>query len=131
MLSTPTGSKKEEAREALAENMEAVGTSTAVKETIDTIFSHLEEEIGSDKPPQILEENEDQVSVTESSKAETRSVKSVRRISSKQKLEMFKNLPTARRDEYRTYTAQPNLGSKHKRSGGKLLNVKENKREET
>ena len=43
--------------------MEAAGTSTAVKETIDTIFSHLEEEIRSEKPPQILEENEDQVSV--------------------------------------------------------------------
>ena len=71
--------------------------------------------------------------------ADSRSVRSVKRVSSvtaKQKLEMLKHLPAARKDEYRTYTTQTNhqsnkaVNNKHKKSTAKLgnLSVRENKR---
>ena len=142
MLSTPKQSKKLEHKDTHAEteeNIEATGTSVAVKDTIDTMFQQIkqttdiEDEIKISKHPQV--ENEDQTSLTDSTKTDSRSVRSVKRVSSvtaKQKLEMLKHLPTARKDEYKTYTSQPtkSANNKHKKSNAKLVspNVKENKR---
>ena len=94
MLSTPKQSKKLEHKDTHAEteeNIEATGTSVAVKDTIDTMFQqvtqtlHLEDE----KHPQVLDaEHEDQTSITSKTDT-TRSVRSVKKLSSKQKLEMF------------------------------------------
>ena len=143
MLSTPKQSKKLEHRDTQVEteeNIEATGISVAVKDTIDTMFQQIkqttdiEDEIKISKHPQV--ENEDQTSLTDSTKTDSRSVRSVKRVSSvtaKQKLEMLKHLPTARKDEYKTYTSQPNkaaANNKHKKSNVKLvnLNVKETKR---
>ena len=129
MLSTPKQSKKLEHKDTHAEteeNIEATGTSVAVKDTIDTMFQQIkqttdiEDEIKISKHPQV--ENEDQTSLTDSTKTDSRSVRSVKRVSSvtaKQKLEMFKHLPSARKDEYKTYTAPPNkpaANNKHKKS---------------
>ena len=143
MLSTPKQSKKLEHKDThveTEENIEATGTSVAVKDTIDTMFQQIkqttdiEDEIKISKHPQV--ENEDQTSLTDSTKTDSRSVRSVKRVSSvtaKQKLEMLKHLPTARKDEYKTYTSQPNkaaANNKHKKSNVKLvnLNVQETKR---
>ena len=138
MLSTPKQSKKLEhsnARVETEENIEATGLRVAVKDTIDTMFQHLqettniEEEIKSSKPAEQIEDAD------LTSLADSRSVRSVKRLSSvtaKQKLEMLKHLPNARKEEYKTYTThhhhQPNKA--HKKSTAKLvnLNVKENKR---
>ena len=145
MLSTPKQSKKLEQKDThveTEENIEATGISVAVKDTIDTMFQQIkqttdiEDEIKLSKHPQV--ENEDLTSLTDSTKTDntSRSVRSVKRVSSvtaKQKLEMLKHLPTARKDEYKTYTSQPNkaaANNKHKKSNVKLvnLNVKETKR---
>ena len=142
MLSTPKQSKKLEHKDThveTEENIEATGTSVAVKDTIDTMFQQIkqttdiEDEIKISKHSQV--ENEDQTSLTDSTKTDSRSVRSVKRVSSvtaKQKLEMLKHLPTARKDEYKTYTSQPtkSANNKHKKSNAKLVspNVKENKR---
>ena len=142
MLSTPKQSKKLEHKDThveTEENIEATGTSVAVKDTIDTMFQQIkqttdiEDEIKISKHPQV--ENEDQTSLTDSTKTDSRSVRSVKRVSSvtaKQKLEMLKHLPTARKDEYKTYTSQTtkSANNKHKKSNAKLVspNVKENKR---
>ena len=142
MLSTPKQSKKLEHKDThveTEENIEATGTSVAVKDTIDTMFQQIkqttdiEDEIKISKHSQV--ENEDQTSLTDSTKTDSRSVRSVKRVSSvtaKQKLEMLKHLPTARKDEYKTYTSQTtkSANNKHKKSNAKLVspNVKENKR---
>ena len=139
MLSTPKQSKKLEhsnARVETEENIEATGLRVAVKDTIDTMFQQLqettniEEEIKSSKPAEQIEDAD------LTSLADSKSVRSVKRLSSvtaKQKLEMLKHLPNARKEEYKTYTThhhhhQPNKA--HKKSTAKLvnLNVKENKR---
>ena len=145
MLSTPKQSKKLEHRDTQVEteeNIEATGISVAVKDTIDTMFEQIkqttdiEDEIKNSKHPQQLE-NEDLTSLADSTKTDntSRSVRSVRRVHSvtaKQKLEMLKHLPTARKDEYKTYTSQTtkSANNKHKKSNAKLVspNVKENKR---
>ena len=146
MLSTPKQSKKLEHRDThveTEENIEATGISVAVKDTIDTMFQQIkqttdiEDEIKISKHPEQLE-NEDLTSLADSTKTDntSRSVRSVRRVNSvtaKQKLEMLKHLPTARKDEYKPYTSQPNkaaANNKHKKSNVKPvnLNVKETKR---
>ena len=144
MLSTPKQSKKQEPRDIQTEteeNIEATGISAAVKDTIDTMFQQvkettdLEAEIKCSQDPEELEK-EELISLADSTKTDSRSVRSVKRASSvtaKQKLEMLRHLPTARIDEYKTYTThQPSkaANNKHKKSNGKLVNlsVKENKR---
>ena len=129
MLSTPKPRKKLEQKDSQVEtegNIEATGISVAVKDTIDTMFQQIrettdiEDEMKSSKSPPV--EHQDLTSLTDSTKTDSRSVKSVKRVSSvtaKQKLEMFKHLPSARKDEYKTYTAPPNkpaANNKHKKS---------------
>ena len=142
MLSTPKQSKKLEhsnTQVETEENIEATGISVAVKDTIDSMFHQLKETTNIEseiKSPKAAEqfENADLTSL-----ADSRSVRSVKRLSSvtaKQKLEMFKHLPTARKDEYKTYTTNHHhkaANNKHKKSTAKLvnLNVKENKREDS
>ena len=135
MLSTPKPRKKLEQKDSQVKtegNIDATGISIAVKDTIDTMFQQIkettdiEDEMKSSKSPPV--ENEDLTSLTDSTKTDSRSMKSVKRVSSvtaKQKLEMFKHLPSARKDEYKTYTAPPNkaANNKHKKSNAKLLNL--------
>ena len=128
MLTTPKEKRKNEVAQAtvpsVVEENEDASTRDAVEQVVGTMFQNVEAIINNEEGTSEIERNVQKIGVTEIKleKENIATENAVNKMTQKETMEMIKQLPAARQEEYKAYIGGQKNKTKQRKSSKKYRN---------